>query len=52
MDSGAGFFIVCGIAFLAWLMASGKASKETFLSYAWIGMLLVGAANMLYLLLS
>lgn len=33
-----GLFIIFGIAFLGWLMWSGKGAKESFLTFAWVAM--------------
>jgi len=50
--SGLGFFIFIGIAFLAWLMFSGKGEKESFLAYSWIAMIVVGSLHFIYSLLT
>lgn len=49
MDTGSGFFIFTGIVLLAWLMWSSKTGKETFLTYAWMGMIVIGLVNLAYL---
>lgn len=41
-------FILFG-AFVVWLMLSSKGQKESFLSFAWIAMLVIGTLNVLYL---
>ncbi len=43
-----GAAIALGVAFLAWLMWSSKSDKEVFLFYAWVTMLVVGMAGLLY----
>ena len=42
--------IIFGAAFIAWLMWSSKGQKETFLSFAWFSMVVLGALNIIYLL--
>lgn len=44
---GAAIFL--WILFLAWMMWSSKAQKETFLFYAWSGMIVTGTLHLLYL---
>ena len=40
--------IALGVVFLAWLMWSSKSDKEVFLFYAWVTMIVVGIAGLLY----
>ena len=47
-SEGMGAAIVLWICFLGWLMWSSKSDKEVFLFYAWVTMLVVGMAGLLY----
>ena len=46
------FFVIVAIVFIAWLMWSSKAQKETFLGLAWALMFVVGFLNLAWMLLS
>jgi hypothetical protein len=45
-------FVIFGAAFLAWLMWSSKGQKESFLSFAWIAMVVIGVLDLLYRMLA
>jgi len=49
-ESALSLLIIFGAAFIAWLMWSSKGQKETFLSFAWFSMVVLGALNIIYLL--
>ena len=44
-------FILIGIGFIAWLMWSSKAQKETFLGIVWALMVVAGLLNLVWMLL-
>ena len=45
-------FVLIAVVFIAWLMWSSKAQKETFLGFAWALMFVAGFINLALLLLA
>ena len=45
MESGAGFFVFLGIAYVGWLMWSSEDDKKTLLAYSWVAMLAMGIGD-------
>ena len=45
-------FVLIAVVFIAWLMWSSKAQKETFLGFAWVLMFVVGFLNFAWMLLA
>ena len=45
-------FVLIAVVFIAWLMWSSKAQKETFLGFAWALMFVAGFLNLAWMLLA